>query len=94
MRVLDKQLRVVNLDEVRQIKEDGGSLTLKQWCALANYEYTRGLAISKKPGFPLFESRVAWRDWESWRRQKVGLDIAPADSLKAQKKQLEAAGSR
>lgn len=75
--VKDRQLTCVNLEEVRAKRDSDTGLTIKEWCLLAGYSYSKGRAIAANNDFPIFEEKIVWSDWIIWRRNQVGLVIAP-----------------
>lgn len=75
--VKDRQLTRINREEARSKRDFDTGLTIKEWCLLAGYSYSKGRAIVASDGFPIFEEKIAWSDWVIWRRRQVGLITAP-----------------
>ena len=73
----DKQLSCVNLEEARSKRDSDAGLTIKEWCLLAGYSYSKGRAIVSSNDFPIFGEKIVWSDWIIWRRNQVGLVAGP-----------------
>jgi hypothetical protein len=55
-------------------RSQGLPLTALEFAGVAGMNYAKARTLFyKTPGFPLFEGKVYWSDFEIWRRNQIGL---------------------
>jgi len=76
----DKQLSAIKLKTVLKKQRLGQALNVKEFAVLAGISYSTARDWFRAKGFPVFNSKVFWQDFVTWRRRQIGIEISTNNS--------------
>jgi len=80
----DKQLREIDIDEVRRKRDVDQALNIKEFAVLAGISYSVAREWFQSAGFPALHGKVFWQDFVLWRRaQNVKRNASAASSVES-----------
>jgi hypothetical protein len=80
----DKQLREIDIDEVRRKRDVDQALNIKEFAVLAGISYSVAREWFQSAGFPALHGKVFWQDFVLWRRaQNVKRNTSAPSSVES-----------
>ena len=76
----DKQLRGIDICEVRHKRDADQALNIKEFAVLAGISYSVAREWFQSAGFPALHGKVFWQDFVLWRRAQNAKRNASAPS--------------
>jgi hypothetical protein len=74
----DKQLRGIDIREVRRKRDADQALNIKEFAVLAGISYSVARDWFHSTGFPAVHGMIFWQDFVLWRRAQNAKRNAPA----------------